>query len=82
MTKTKLEHIQLDEKGTIGIDNTNAKVFEVVCDHIIGSLSPARIHPEFPDLPLAQIHAALAYHYDHKEKLDAKLTERKQRLKR
>jgi len=52
MTKTKLEHIQLDEKGTIGIDNTNAKVFEVVCDHIIGSLSPRESTLSFQTFPL------------------------------
>jgi uncharacterized protein (DUF433 family) len=80
MTKTEMAHIWLDEKGTAWIDDTGVKVIEVVRDHIICGLSPLEIHREFPDLSLAQIHAALAYYYDHKEELDAELAEWEQEI--
>ena len=35
--------------------------------------SPEAIHIQHPDLSLAQIHAALAYYYDHKAEFDAEI---------
>lgn len=42
-------------------------------------MTPEQIATEFP-LTLAQIHAALAYYYDHREELDKQLTEDETRL--
>jgi uncharacterized protein (DUF433 family) len=67
MTKTEMAHIWLDEKGTAWIDDTGVKVIEVVLSHLAYGWSPAEIHFQYPHLSLAQIYAALAYYYDHKE---------------
>lgn len=42
-------------------------------------MTPEQIASEFP-LTLAQIHAALAYYYDHQEELDKQLSEDEARL--
>jgi uncharacterized protein (DUF433 family) len=73
MTKTEMAHIWLDEKGTAWIDETGIKVIEVVLSHLAYGWSPAEIHFQYPHLSLAQIHAALAYYYDHQEALDAQI---------
>ena len=71
-------HIRLDDQGRAWIDNTNVKVIEVVLDHVGWALSPEAIHRQYPHLSLAQIHAALAYYYDHKADFDAEM-ERQER---
>jgi uncharacterized protein (DUF433 family) len=52
-------HIWLDDRGAAWIDNTNTKVIEAVLDMIAHGWSPEEIHFQHPNLPLAQIHAAL-----------------------
>jgi uncharacterized protein (DUF433 family) len=70
-------HIYLDERGRGWIDDTNVKVIEVVLDKV-GGMTPEEIHEAYPDLSLAQIHAALSYYYDHKAEYDAEI-ERQER---
>ena len=66
-------HIRQDERGVAWIDDTNIKVIEVVLDRLAYGWSPEEIHFQHPDLSLAQIHAALAYYYDHRAQLDAEI---------
>jgi uncharacterized protein (DUF433 family)/uncharacterized protein YuzE len=71
-------HVRLDDQGRAWIDDTNVKVIEVVMDHAIWKWSPEAIHLQHPHLSLAQIHAALAYYYDHQAEFDAEI-ERQER---
>lgn len=64
-------HIRLDERGVAWVDDTNTKVTEIALDVIAHGWSPKEIHLNHPHLSLAQIHAALAYYYDHKPEIDA-----------
>lgn len=73
MMTTETAHIHLDERGRGWIDDTNVKVIEVVLDKIGYGLSPEEIHAGYPDLSLAQIHAALSYYYDHQAEIDAEI---------
>ena len=63
-------HVWLDEAGRAWIDRTNVKVIEVVLDHLAYGWSPQEMHYQHPHLSLAQIHAALAYYFDHQSKFD------------
>jgi uncharacterized protein (DUF433 family) len=63
-------HIVVDTKGIPRIAGSRSRVVDVVLD-TRGGLTPDRIHEEYPHLSLAQIHAALAYYYDHQAELDA-----------
>jgi uncharacterized protein (DUF433 family) len=63
-------HIWLDERDVAWIDDTNTKVIEVALDMIAHGWSPEEIHFQHSHLSLAQIHAALAWYYDHRTEMD------------
>jgi uncharacterized protein (DUF433 family) len=80
MSQTPTAHIHLDEAGVAWIDDTNVKVIEVILDRLAHGWSPEEIHFQHPDLSLSQIHAALAYYYDHQQAFDAAIEEQLQRV--
>jgi uncharacterized protein (DUF433 family) len=73
VTRTETAHIVLDERGIAWIDGTNTKVVEVVLDKVAQGWSPEETHFQHPHLPLAKIHAALSYYYDHQAEIDAQI---------
>lgn len=56
--------------GKAAIDNTRVRMADVVWLHKEGH-SPDQILTDYPQLSLAQVHAALAYYYDHPEEIEA-----------
>jgi uncharacterized protein (DUF433 family) len=76
MSSITTTHIELDENGVAWINGTSVKVIEVAVDKIAHGSSPEEIHFQYPHLSLAQIHAALAYYYDHQAELDADIKRR------
>ena len=74
---TETGHIHLNENGVPVINNTNTKVVEVVLIKRAHGLTPEQLHEELPHLSLAQIHAALAYYYDHQAELEADIERRR-----
>ena len=68
--------IYVDEKGFAWISGTKVKVIEVALDKLAHGSSPEEIHFQHPHLSLSQIHAALAYYYDHQEELDEEIQKR------
>jgi uncharacterized protein (DUF433 family) len=66
-------HIRLDDSRVAWIDDTTTKVIEVALDQIAHGWSAEEIHFQHPHLSLGQIHAALAYYYDHKADFDAEI---------
>ena len=74
MSTVVTPHIHLDEHGKAWIDDTNVKVIEVALDRIAHGLSAEEIYIQhYRYLSLAQIHAALAYYYDHQKEFDAEI---------
>jgi uncharacterized protein (DUF433 family) len=63
--------IELDEQGVAWISGTRVKVIEVALDKLAHGSSPEEMAFQYPHLSLAQIHAALAYYYEHQRELDA-----------
>jgi uncharacterized protein (DUF433 family) len=63
--------IELDADGRPWITGANTKVVEVVLDKMAYGWSPEEMHHQHPHLSMAQIHAALAYYYEHQDELDA-----------
>lgn len=51
------------------------KVKHVAVWHETMGLSPAEIVAEHPTITLAQVHAALAYYYDHRDEIEAEIAE-------
>lgn len=72
MPSISVEHIELNEDGTARVAGTQSRVINIVLDTRNG-LTPDQIHEQYPHLAMAQIHAALAYYYDHKSELDAQI---------
>ncbi len=68
--------IELDAQGVAWIAGTGAKVIEVALDKLAHGSSPEEMHFQYPHLSLAQIHAALAYYYEHQSTLDAEIQRR------
>ena len=67
--------IELDEHGVAWIIGANTKVVEVVLDKMAYGLSPEEMHRQHPHLSLAQVHAALAFYYDHQAEFNAAIAE-------
>lgn len=73
MSGIVVAHVHADDQGVAWIDDTNVKVIEVVLDRLAHGWSPEEIHFQHPHLSLAQIHAALAYYYDHQAEFDREI---------
>jgi uncharacterized protein (DUF433 family) len=71
-----LSHIVRDQHGVAWVDDTKVKVVEIALDHLAYGWSADAIHEQFPHLSLAQIHAALAYFYDHQEAFEREIRDR------
>ncbi len=75
---TIYEHVHIDENGVPLIAGTTMKVVELVTAQIAYGWSPEELHFQHPYLTLGQIHAALAYYWDHKQEVDADMERRRQ----
>jgi len=69
-------HLTLDAQGSPVIAGTTMKVVELVMAQQAHGWSPEELHFQFPSLPLGQVHAALAYYWDHKAELDSDIERR------
>ncbi len=76
MSAITTAHIEIDENGVAWIDDTNVKVIEIIVDKFVHGSSPEEMHFQYPHLSLAQIHAALAYYYDHQTELEVEVERR------
>lgn len=76
MTVATIPHIEIDDAGVAWISGANVKVIELAVDKLAHGSSPEEMHFQYPHLSLAQIHAALAYYYDHQLELDAEIQRR------
>jgi uncharacterized protein (DUF433 family) len=73
MTTVTFSYITLDDGGEAWIAGTSIKVTQVILDKLAYGWSPEEIHRQHASLPLAKVHAALAYYYDHQPELDAQM---------
>src|SRR5215510_5708009 len=77
---TRYEHIVFDKKGVPHIKGTTTKVIEVAIDLLAHGWTPEEMHLQHSYLTMGQIHAALAYYWDHQEELDADIERREQEV--
>jgi uncharacterized protein (DUF433 family) len=69
-------HVEQRADGVALISGTTMKVVEVVMAQRAHGWSPEELSFQFPHLSMAQVHSALAYYWDNREKLDADIEER------
>jgi uncharacterized protein (DUF433 family) len=80
-TKTVYSHITKDPKvcgGRACIDRTRVRVMDIVALLEEGNAPEKMLNVFAVPLTLAQVHAALAYYYDHKEEIEASFAEQDQ----
>jgi hypothetical protein len=46
---------------------------DIAADYIAHGYGASQIVEQYPDLSLAQVHAALTYYFDHRDEIDAAL---------
>ena len=73
---------RIDDQGVAWIAGANTKVIEVVLDKLAYGWSPEEMHFQHPHLSLAQIHAALAFYYEHQEELDSDIARRRKEVEK
>ena len=73
-----IPHVELDDQGVAWVSGMRVKVIEIAVDKLAHGSSPEEMHFQYPHLSLAQIHAALAYYYDHQTEFDAEIERRRQ----
>ncbi|MGD9853936.1 MAG: DUF433 domain-containing protein [Planctomycetaceae bacterium] len=69
--------IELDATGVARIEGTPTKVIEIALDRLAHHWDADEIQRQHPHLSLGQIHAALAYYYEHQEQCDRLIDERR-----
>ncbi len=80
-TTTEYKHIVLNDDQIPIIEGTTLKVIEIIMAKTAYGWSPEEIHFQHPYLTMSQIHAALAYYWEHKAELDADIQQRENYVK-
>ncbi len=57
------------------IAGTTLRVQDIAVAHVYKGYSPEEVVRQYPTVNLAQVHAALAYYYDHKADIDRQIEE-------
>ena len=70
MSTSLSTQIDIDAQGVAWVAGANTKVTQIVLDKITYGWSPEEIHFQHRHLSMAQVHAALAYYYEHQDRLD------------
>jgi len=73
--KIKHPYISIDSKiagGQPVISGTRIKVMDIAIRYELMGMSADKIIDEYPHLKLEQIHDALSYYYEHKDRFDKK----------
>lgn len=68
-------HIDLSGEAP-RIAGTTMKVAELVMAQHAHGWSPEELHFQYPHLSMAEVHAALAYYWDHRDAIDADVRRR------
>lgn len=69
-------HVEVTPEGVPIIAGTSTKVVEVVLDRLAYHWDADEIKRQHPALTLGQIYGALAYYFDHQQKVDRMIAER------
>ncbi|MBM4089808.1 MAG: DUF433 domain-containing protein [Planctomycetes bacterium] len=73
MAKTHIETVPGKCGGKPVVAGTRIRVWDVYVQHERLGKSPDEIVRAYPHLTLADVHAALAYYWDHKEEIDQQM---------
>lgn len=75
-TPVTIDHIDVDENGVPRLCGSRDRVEHIAIQHLSWNQTPKEIaEVVYPHLSLGQVHAALAYYFDHREEIDARVEE-------
>lgn len=80
MQKTHIESVPDKCGGKPVIAGTRIRVWDVYVHHERLGKSPDEIVRAYPHITLADVHAALAYYWDHKDEIDQQMKDADQLL--
>lgn len=66
-------HVTVGTGGRARVGAAGIAVSQLVAESTAYGWSPAELHFQHPDLSLAEIHAALAYYWDHADEVDREI---------
>jgi uncharacterized protein (DUF433 family) len=81
--KTAVPHIEVDSDHCGGkpcVAGTRIRVWDVHVWHDLEGRRPEEIAAAFPQLTLADVHAALAYYLDHRSEIEEQMVDSKRRV--
>jgi uncharacterized protein (DUF433 family) len=73
-----IQHIEVNPNKCGGkpcVAGTRIRVWDIHVWHHLRGQSPEQIIADFPQLSLADVHAALAYYFDHREEIQRQMKE-------
>jgi uncharacterized protein (DUF433 family) len=73
MVETRYPHITLSEKQELLIEGTSMRLLQLIEEHKAWGWDAKALKENHPEFALGQIHATLAFYYDHATELDALL---------
>jgi uncharacterized protein (DUF433 family) len=73
MVETRYPHITLGNKGELLLEGTTMRLLQLLEEHKAWGWDAKALLEHHPELSLGQIHAALAFYYDHVQELDTLL---------
>ena len=73
-TVTIYPHVVKEDGSTARLErHPRTRVAMIVMDYLARGLGPEDIVRHYPYLTLAEVHAAMAYYYDHQQEIDAEI---------
>jgi uncharacterized protein (DUF433 family) len=73
LPQVSVEHIVIGDDGIARLAGRRTKVAQIAIDKIAFGWDADQIQIQYPHLKLAEIHAALAYYYDHQSEIDEQI---------
>jgi uncharacterized protein (DUF433 family) len=73
MVAAPINYICINDHGKAVIAGTKLKVSHIAIDAYTWGHSPETILENYPQLTLAEIHAALAYYHGHRDEIDKEI---------
>lgn len=74
LAETKYPHIRINEGVPASLErHPRTRVAMIVMDYLARGLSAEDLVLHYPYLTLAEVHAAMAYYYDHQAEIDAEI---------
>ncbi len=57
------------------VAGTRIRVWDIYVSHEVRGMTPDEIVAQYPEISLAEVHAAMAYYWDHREAIDKQIKE-------